>query len=251
MLRTGILELIWQGAVKPADGVGAARLRRLLRAMLPMRIVCLTAATGIDRVLVLPDELEVMPALPLGDVVAEELPLDVPYGALLMICDEDAITPPLSDAELSFDVGLAVGHTLLTVLRRGVFPLERENEALYVMACAFDRLARSPGLERMGLVAEEFSAGLADPLGAYWSGTRDIRSVQNGLFHSRGCLASADLRSYLTTLDPGFSAPEHGRVPPELLAFGGNTVGFADWLEGVERSVVGVLERGRKRLIDG
>ncbi|MWD28458.1 hypothetical protein E0K89_013315 [Aquicoccus sp. SCR17] len=246
-----MLELVWEGAVQPAEGRGAARLRRLLKAMLPVRIVCLSAATGIDRVTVLPDELEVMPALPLGDVIAEELPVEVPYGSLLLICDADVFQPEPTDAELSYDLGIAVGQTLLTVLRRGIFPLERENEALYVMACAFDRMAQGTALQHLGMVSGEFSKGLAGVLAGYWSGSRLGGTERGGLFLRPGCLGSPELRSYLRTLDPTFAAPAHGRVPAGLLAFPGGTRSFQDWLERVRVTVTGTFSASRRRLIDG
>ena len=250
-MRTSVLELLWQGAIRPMHGTEANRLKRVLQAMLPMRIICLAASTGIDRISVLPDEIEVMPALPLGDVVVEELSVDVPYGALLMFCDDDVIAGPIENATLSYDLGIAVGQTLLTVLRRGTFPLERENEALYIMACAFDRMAHTTGMQHLGLVPGEFSKGLAGILGAYWSGSRLSRTEQSGLFLGTHCLASSGLRQYLTSLDAGFNAPEYNRIPRGLLAFSGGTYNFGDWLELVDQAVSGVMSQRKTRLING
>ena len=134
----------------------------------------------------LSDELEVMPALPLGDVIDEELGIDVPYGSLLVLCDEDSVTQPMAYEDLSFDMGTAVGKVLLTVLRRGIFPLERENEALYVMACAFDRMARTSEMQNLGLIPGEFSKALAGTLGAYWAGSQLMPQDRCGMIPDCG-----------------------------------------------------------------
>ncbi|MEC7257602.1 MAG: hypothetical protein VXW58_07265 [Pseudomonadota bacterium] len=192
-----------------------------------------------------------MPALPLGDVIVEELGIDVPYGALLVACDTDTL-PDMTDPEsLSFDLGLAVGQILLIVLRRGVFPLERENEALYIMACAFDRMARSSALCNMGLLPDGFSRGLVTALAGYWTGARIARADVTGLFRTPGCLAGDELRRYLRMLDPGFNAPEYQRIPGGLLAAPGGAKPFADWCARVEAAVTSLMSPRTRNLIDG
>ncbi|MAY89027.1 MAG: hypothetical protein CML02_20175 [Pseudooceanicola sp.] len=245
------LELIWTGAFKALPASETVRLRRVLGAMVPVRPVFLAASSGVDRIEVLPDELELMPALPLGDVIVEELGIDVPYGALLVACDTDTL-PDMADPEsLSFDLGLAIGQILLIVLRRGVFPLERENEALYIMACAFDRMARSSALCNMGLLPDGFSRGLVTALAGYWTGARIARADVTGLFRTPGCLAGEELRRYLRMLDPGFNAPEYQRIPGGLLAAPGGAKPFADWCERVEASVTSLMSPRTRNLIDG
>lgn len=248
-MRQRILELVWQGVVRPMTVTESSRLRRVFKAMLPMRIVCLAASSGITRIAVLSDELEVMPALPLGDVIVEELGVDVPYGSLLVLCDEDTVGQPMAYEDLSFDMGVAVGKVLLTVLRRGIFPLERENEALYTMACAYDRMARTTAMQNLGLIPGEFSKALAGTLGSYWAGSRLIPQGQCGLIPDGGYLASPELRQYLMMLDPGFAAPAYGQVPSGLLAFAGGPRSFPEWLEHVRDAVNGVLGERRHRLI--
>ena len=223
------------------QGAESAVLKRLMNALLPVRTVCLAAATGVDRVAVLTDEIEVMPDLPLGDVLAEELSIDVPYGALILLCDEDTIAPPMDLGELSYDLGLAVGKTLLTVLRSGAFPIERENEALYIMACGYHALARTSGMRTLGLVPERFARGLVAPLGAYWSGARMPQTERSTLFIGDDCLARPALRAYLRTLEPGFSAPEPGRIPSGLLAFDDGTCSLESWMAKVSRAVESVM----------
>ena len=248
-MRRRILELIWQGVVRPLNVTEAAMLQPMLSALLPMPIVSLKAGSGADRIAILPDELEVMPALPLGDVIVEELSVDVPYGALVLICDAATVGAATGPDRLSRDLGAVVGQTLLTVLRRGAFPLEHENEALYTMACAYDRMARTIAMQSLGLVPWEFSRGLAETLGGYWSGSHPADTAHGGLFMGANCLANPELRHYLSLLDAGFAAPQYGRIPSDLLLFRDPCGSFADWLDLVRDAVTGVLLPRRMRLI--
>ena len=244
-MQRRILEMIWQQAVQPMTAPESARLKPLLDALLPMPVVALKTGVGDARVLVLPDETELMPALPLGDVIAEEMALDVPYGALVVTCDAEAVSLPLDYAALSFDLGNALGQTLLCVLRRGVFPLEHENEALYTMACAYDRMAQSAAMQALGLIGWEFSRGLALALGGYWSGSQP----RPGLFLGAGCLANPELRHYLTLLDAGFTAPHYSRIPADMLVFQHRSASFSEWLDLVRGAVSRVLKPRNTRLI--
>ncbi|MBL3704403.1 hypothetical protein GI582_17025 [Sulfitobacter sp. BDSS02] len=245
------LELIWQGAILPMERKQADRLMRVLKVLLPMHFVCLSAERGIDGLMILPDELELMPALPLGDVVVEELAVDVPYGSLLLVSEPDNAIRMSSPHAFSHDIGMAVGQTLLSVLRVGAFPLERENEALYIMACAFDQMARTAELRNLGLVPEEFSKGLAACLGDYWSGSRGKDCQAARLFATEDCLHGPQLRKYLTTLDPGFSAPMYHLVPTGLLNFSKDKLGFGDWLKKASAAVGSLMMPRQQRLIEG
>lgn len=232
------MELVWLGAIQPAEGAAARRTDRLLKSLLPVKFRSLTALTGIDGACVLPDETELLPALPLGDVLAEELDLDLPYGTLIVIHETESNDHP---DEMSYHLGGVIGEALLGVLRSGTFPLEREAEALYVMACSYHRLVEGTGFRHLGLIPERFRAGLAASLGAYWSGARSSRTETSGLFVDPDFLASAELRAYLKCFDAGFEAPAFGRVPASLMTFPGGTRSYDDWVALVYRAVSAML----------
>lgn len=240
-MRTGVLEQIWQGSIQPVEGVERNRLKRILQALLSTQIVLLKGGVGSGRVDVFVDDMEVLPELALGDVIVEELAVGVPYGSLIFVHDEDTVTAPIDMEALSLDIGIAVGRVLMTVLRLGTFPLDRENEALYIMACAYDRMARSSGLQHLGLVPDEFAKGLVATLGTYWSGARHARTDRSGLFLRPRCLAGADIRAYLLHLDPGFAAPPYDRLPSDLLVFTGTSCTFPEWVSAVRSAVNAVM----------
>ena len=249
-MRRKILELIWSDAVVAMDPGRAVRMRRLLQAMIPVKFVFLENRAGVIHPAVMPDDLEVMPELSLGDVVVEELGVDVPFGSMLVIQDESH--PGYEDRHaMSMDIGIVVGRVLLELLNRGGLPLERETEALYIMACAFDRMARSSGLRLAGLMPEEFSKGLVATLGAYWTGTRGSRTEQSGLFNCGTCLAGDELRAYLGMLDPHFAAPSYHRIPPALMVLSSGTYTLEDWMTQAASAVAAFSEAPRTQLVRG
>lgn len=249
-MRDGrLLELIWQGAIAPATGHDARRVARALSAFLPLRTVMLTASAGLDRSLLLPDTTELLPELPLGDVLAEELSLDVPRGSLVLICDAALLAGPVHDDDLSYELGMLVAEALLGVIRRGVFPLDRETDALYAMASSCHRMVGGAGFRHLGLVPAQFRAGLAAGLCTYWAGARSARSDTSGLFLRPDFLESPRLRDYLGRLDASFSAP--GRIPAGLMLFTGGPCGYEAWLDRVERAVTAELRRSPARTCDG
>jgi hypothetical protein len=241
-----LLELIWQGDIRPATGHRTTRLERALGALLPLRIVSLGASTGVDRRRVLTDDAEVMPDLPLGDVLAEELDLDVPQGALIVISDDRLVQGQVTDDEMSYDAGIIVAETLIDVIRRGVFPVERDCDALYAMARSYYAMIGTAGFLHLGLLPAWFRAGLGAGLCTYWAGARSARSDTSGLFLRPDFLTCPDLHAYLRDMDASFTAPD--RIPAGLMLFADGPLGYDDWLEAVESAVTAELDAHIRRL---
>lgn len=231
MTHDKLLEDIWVGNIQAARGSDAMTLSRQMRALVPVHHVSLTARTGVDRVAVMLDDAELLPALPLGDVVAEELGLDVPYGALVILREAGAA------GDVSHDAGMLVGEILLMALRSGLFPMERETDALYVMARSYDRLAEASGFRHVGLNAREFRTGLAASLGAYWSGARTSRAETSGLFDRPDFLQRVELLNYLRALDASFTIPGPDALPARLMLFTGGAQPFDAWVKSVGQVV--------------
>ncbi len=248
-MRNGeLLEMIWRGDIVSSDSDAARRMARVLGTLVPLPIICLSARTGVDRSLLLLEETELMPGLPLGDVLAEELGIDVPYGAMVVIGGADLAAGRAADGDLSHAAGLLVGEALLDAVRRGIFPLEKETDALYVMACSYHRLAGGAALQQLGLVPAQFRRGLGASLGAYWSGARSCLTDSSGLFAQPDFLDSPRLIDYLAALDAGFTAPASDRVRAGLLLFPGGARDHDDWLALVERAVSLELAQQARRI---
>jgi hypothetical protein len=231
MGQHAVLEDVWTGRIRSARGNEANALSRQLRALVPVHHVLLSAEGCVDRIAVMRDDAEVMPALPLGDVVVEELGVDVPYGALIVMRDAG------SSAPVSYDAGLVLGEILLAVLRSGSIPMVRETDALFAMAASYDQIVEASGFRHTGLDCTEFRLGLAASLGAYWSGARQAGADTSGLFDRPDFLRRPALLSYLRALDACFTLEGAETVPARLMLAQGGTRGFDAWTDEVAQIV--------------
>lgn len=217
-------------------------MERLLAELLPVRVVCLTAICELGETRVLSDETELEPALSLGDVLAEELSLDIPYGTLVVIEPAGGRGEEDAAGTLSDRLGEIVGEVLLGVIRRGVFPLEREATALFAMGSSYHRLAQGRPLLDLGLKSARFSAGLGGVLARYWAGADFLQAGgEADLFENpslRNHLRQNDLRH------AGFD-PSYARAG--LMLFEGGPFGYEKWLAMVKRMVLAEIEGSGQR----
>lgn len=240
MRHDRLLELIWQGDIQPASGPCSSRLQRGLGALLPLRTVSLAAGTGVYRRSILTDDTELLPSLPLGDVIAEELAIDVPFGSLVVISDDLLLTNPVMDDELSYDLGVLVAEVLLGVIRKGIFPYDRESDALFAMASSYHAMIGGSGFVHLGLMPSWFRVGLAAGLCTYWAGARSARSDTSGLFLRPDFLTCPKLHAYLRSMDANFTTPD--RIPAGLMLFTGGLCSYDEWLVKVESAVTAELD---------
>jgi len=163
MQENSIVGGIWKGACRSARTVDNQSFKSIFQALIPVPMsVFELDGWSIDPTAVLED-VELIPGISLGDILAEELSADVSFGSLVIIRNQTSL-PDLSRA-----VGVAVGEVLLSVIERGVFPLADEDHVLFVVGRAYHQAAQSPELAQLGLVPESFRAGLSAVLAQYWS----------------------------------------------------------------------------------
>lgn len=230
MQSSDLLEAIWRGDIACAGSSDTeARFGLILDAMLPMRRIGLQRG---DRPAgqILPEQTELMPALALGDVIEEELELAAPHGALVVILDRATLRPGAGDAARSQLAGRLVGELLVDAVQRGVFAVDQETDALYLMAQAYDALARTPRMRRLGLVPASFRAGLVTVLASLWTGATVRGSDADTLLNGPLFLSCPRLRAYLGALDACFTAPGVGLAGAELVTFADAGRGHDDWL---------------------
>jgi hypothetical protein len=237
MGNRGLLELVWQSVISPSEGPRAQHIERLLAELLPVRVIGLTACCELGETRVLTDETELEPALALGDVLAEELSLDVPYGTLVVIESARGRGDGEDSGALSERLGEILGEVLLGVIRRGVFPFEQEAHALFAMGSSYHRLAQGGPLLELGLVPERFSAGLAATLAHYWAGAAFLQDGAGAaLFESHS------LRNYLRQTERGLAGFEPAYPRAALMRFEGGPFGYEKWLAMVKRKVLAEIE---------
>lgn len=241
------LHKVWDGDLSPLQGYGKIRVERLLGAFLPLQTIYLTCTSDLGVIQVIPESLELMPGLPAGDVIAEELDIDVPYGAMIIVDGDKTGCRDISDSTLSAKVGSIVGETLVSGVARGNFSLKHETDALYQSACSFHKLAGSEQSQNMGLDAEAFRRGLALALGRYWSGR--LPNGAGALFLGRQLIDSPEVRLYLKSLDSAFSSPRASQVPASLMQVKEGLNGYEDWVAFVKRNVTAELSAARVNYI--
>lgn len=230
-----LLERIWQEEVETAADRSAERLLAIFNAIVPVRAFVLETDT--DTAFLMADDVELMPALPLGDVLAEEMALDVPYGSFLLFRPRGDADPSTRSRE----AGVLVGEALLHAASNGVVGMERATSAIYVMAHAASRLAATEALLRQGLDASAFCLGLAQALASAWQRDRCGRLGTAPRFDRPDFLWQPQLRTHLRTLDPGFAAPEAVAIPGDLMRVTDGIVGLTEWIARIDAVVLGAL----------
>lgn len=230
-----VLRSVWQGDVRPGDSTSARGFARAFQDIIQVRTLPLRLA-GQSAPVVMAEDVELMPALPLGDVLAEELGLDVPYGTLVVLLPEDG---PCATGRtgLSRALGMAVAETLLLAIVQSGLPVDRQTDALYICAHAAARLTATAALHRRGVDRPAFGLGLAAGLAGFWRAGPLALVDEAALFARPDFLWSPDLAAHLQRLDPAFTAPDPARIPGDLLRVSEGPTGLALWVSRVEAAL--------------
>lgn len=238
-----LLEMIWSGAVSRRPAQSRTPAAKLLSVLLPVRPVELVVTGGLLRPELLLDSAELLPGVTLGDVLAEELDLDLPYGSVILLEAAEA-APGRTAREVSGDVGHLMGEMLLRLVGSGALPLERETDALVRLALSSQKLATSPALRLLGLDAERYAASLTEALGIYWSGRQPCGRVASDAFSGPRGLECPEVLDYLGRLDAGFLPPSAETIPDNLLHPRSGVGSYADWAGLVRDAVCANLAAG-------
>lgn len=232
MLGQHVLDLIWEKSVAMPEVETSDRFLSLFSRILPVRATPLMAGGACAAPLAMSDNLEVAAGLPLGDVLVEELPLDLTYDTLVVFL-------PSSQRSLGCLLGGAVAESLILALAMGDVPVERETEALHALAQA--ALHRAADLKAMdgSLDLGGFSLGMAQALGRHWM-------VDKALTTQPDFLGNPAMIAHLTQLDPGFVTPDVSLFGGRLLDVASEPVALDEWISRTNmmlRACLGAPER--------
>lgn len=203
MLGQHVLDLIWDNSVAMPDPEISQEFLSLFSRILPVRSAPLMAGGACRQPHVMSDNLELAAGLPLGDVLVEELPLELCYDTLVVFL-------PKGQRNLGGLLGGAVAESLILALSMGDVPFERETEALHALAQAALRRAGELAAAGARLDVAGFHQGLAQALGRHWMVDPSVIALPE-------FLTSPALLAHLAQLDPGF-------VPPDVSIFGSRLV---------------------------
>jgi hypothetical protein len=162
MQDRSLLGGIWTGACRSDNGADAQAFKALMTALVPVQTTIFEMDGWSSTPSAMPDDMEPMPGIALGDILAEELDADISFGSLVILRNPEAFS------DMSRAAGSLVGNILLSVIGRGMFPLVDEDNVLYALGMAYYQAAQAETLTRLGLDPAAFRAGLNTVLAEYW-----------------------------------------------------------------------------------
>ena len=123
MERNGLIAQIWGGDLSEGDEQQGSPLAGLLSSLMDVPVITLNASSKMDRPIAVMEETEVIDGVSLGDALSEELSIEVPYGALVLIQPEGFTkSQDLSSKKL----GEILGHIILD-MTQGVHSVDSSN----------------------------------------------------------------------------------------------------------------------------
>ena len=133
-LTTRLLHAIWNGECTPAVSSDTAIIRDIFAEFFPFRVLFLEVPEGPLCGHVLTDETEVIPALPIGDVIAEEFDLIVPPGTSIVCCSKAQLSDACPTKERSALLGRICAEIVIDTVRNGTYRIEKETEVISHLA---------------------------------------------------------------------------------------------------------------------
>lgn len=194
-----LLTSIWSGATKPAQSERALPLYRLITGLLPIHSIILQVPEGPLSGRVFTDDTELMPSLPLGDVIEEEFSTSVPAGTIVICCSDAALAPAYSKEKRSELLGRICADLIIDTVLLGYYPIESEMEAFRHLAVGVVATAMSIHADHDGIILSQFALALGRRLDMCLVGPCTDRDV-DGPFVRRLCDPALDPSSS-TVLD--------------------------------------------------
>ena len=133
--------------------------------------------------IILSDDAEVLPGITAGDLLAEELDIDVPYGTLVLVQSSHA------SASMSEAVGYMICQLAVALAAYGTSGSACADQELLDFAEIFTALADAELAGAGGLSVELFRKGLSQGLREHWSSQQGVPSSDDGVLRAKKCRA--------------------------------------------------------------
>ncbi|MDG4648659.1 hypothetical protein P6F26_09385 [Roseibacterium sp. SDUM158017] len=128
--RNDVLSVLWSGKGTAVSEDEAGVFGMLFRAFFPARSILVGVADGALGERVLLDDTEVMPSLSLGDVLAEELNIIVPYGTPIVFVPRAALHEGAPRELRGETLGRIYAQVIQEAVSTGSFPMQRELQII-------------------------------------------------------------------------------------------------------------------------
>ena len=235
-----LLTGIWDGGVKTTQSRSSKEIKHQLKLMLPLQTACLRAGSAVTCGRILPEEVELLPALPLGDILAEELSANVPHGSMVVILKEHECKDAMSKSEISFQLGLIIGDLLLDIVGDGVFPLQYETEALRVMVNSYCSHIENLEKKQKKICSVSFYNGLSQSVSEYWSGSSQ-NDLSVGKIRENSLSEMTLFGRYLKVPNPHIPTREPSPKCVNLSEVNGKSHHCHSWKNNIVKAVMGEI----------
>ena len=155
-----LLNAVWTDQVNLLDTEDSSELRSILDDLLPFQKILLIVPDGPLCNRVFAEETELLPALPFGDVLAEELSINVPSGAIIVCLSKRLVASGFEDAELSMCLGRICGEVIADAVHLGNYRIDREHEAGALLSEIIRSNARRTAMRQRQISIEQFQRAL-------------------------------------------------------------------------------------------
>lgn len=161
-----LLTSIWSGETTLAGGNQTTQIRRLIGEIFPIHSIILRVPEGDLCGRVFRDDAEVLPSLPIGDVIAEEFATDVPHGTLIICCSDKLLSEDCSASVCSARLADICSEIILDSVLLGNYQIETETEVFHLLASDALSSAYSHKPTSFDFDASIFGSALASKLDA-------------------------------------------------------------------------------------
>gem|GEM_PF-4270135 len=108
--RNGLIAQIWGGDLSEGESLQGSPLAGLLESLMDVQVITLASDAEMKRPIAVMEETEILDGASLGDVLSEEMGIEVPYGALILVMPKDfSRSQDMSGQKL----GEILGHIIL------------------------------------------------------------------------------------------------------------------------------------------
>ncbi len=155
-----LLNAVWTDQVNLLGTEDSSELRSILDNLLPFQKILLVVPDGPLCNRVFAEETELLPALPFGDVLAEELSINVPSGAIIVCLSRRLVESRFDDEELSICLGRICGEVIADAVHLGNYRIDREPEAGALLSEIIHSKARRTAMRQHQISIEQFQRAL-------------------------------------------------------------------------------------------
>ncbi len=159
-----LLNSIWSGDTIVARENNAPQIQGLIGEIFPMDSILLRVPDGPLCGRVFRDDAEVLPSLPIGDVIAEEFAVDVPHGTLIICCSDGLLSGDCGADHCSSWLAHICAEIILDTVLLGNYRIEAENEVFSILASDALSSALTSQVTSIGFDASLFGKALARKL---------------------------------------------------------------------------------------